>query len=237
MTQKLLTAMALCAICSLPLAAQDEAGFQTIFNGKDLSGWDGNPKLWSASNGVIRGQSTPEHPVKVNTFLIWTNGVTADFELRASYRITPNNEKGWANSGIQYRSKILDPTNWGVGGYQADMEAGPNYSGILYEERMTRGIMAARGQKVVWHTHCEKQVTGAVGDSKEIQSAIKKEDWNEYVIIARGNHLQHFINGRLTVDVTDECESKAAQSGVLALQMHVGEPMTVEFKDIRIKPL
>jgi hypothetical protein len=175
--------------------------------------------------------------VTVNTFLIWTNGTTADFEFRASYRLTPNNDKGWANSGVQYRSRVLNATNWTVGGYQADMEAGAKHSGILYEERMTRGIMAARGEKVVWGEDCKKQVVGSVGDSQEIQAGIRKEDWNDYVIIARGNHLQHFINGRLTVDVTDECASKAARSGVLALQMHVGEPMTVEFKNLRLKPL
>lgn len=241
MKSKILAAILTGTVCLLPLvkasAADEESGFKSIFNGTDLAGWDGNPELWSVKDGAIMGQSTLEHPVRVNTFLVWTNGATADFELRTAFRITPNNDKGFANSGIQYRSKLLNPTNWVVGGYQADMEAGPNHSGILYEERMTRGIMAARGQKVVWDKDCKKQVVGSVGDSKEIQAAIKKEDWNEYVIIAQGNHLQHFINGKLTVDVTDECEAKAAKSGVLALQLHVGGPMTVEFKHIRIKTL
>ena len=226
------------AIASLAVNAradEGEKGFQSLFNGKDLTGWDGNPKLWSVKDGAIVGQTTVENPTKGNTFLIWTNGTTADFELRASYKITPSNEKGSANSGFQYRSKILDSTNWVVGGYQADFEAGATYSGILYEERMTRGIMAARGEKVVWDKDCKKQVAGSVGDSKEIQAAIKKEDWNDYVIIAKGNHLQHFINGKLTVDVTDECEAKAAKSGVLALQLHAGPPMTVEFKNLRIR--
>ena len=216
-------------------AAPVEAGFKKIFNGKNLKGWEGNPQLWSVKQGAIMGQTTLEHPAKGNTFLIWTNGTTADFELRASYRITPNNDKGFANSGIQYRSKVLDPANWVVGGYQADFEAGTTYSGILYEERMTRGIMAARGEKVIWGSDCKKQVAGSVGKSEEIQAGIKKEDWNDYVIIAQGNHLQHFINGMPTVDVTDECEAKAAKSGVLALQLHAGQPMTVEFKNIRIK--
>ena len=241
MKSKILGALLLGAICLLPSvtvsAAEVEPGFQSLFNGTDLSGWDGNPQLWSVKDGAIHGQTTAEHPAKGNTFLIWTNGTPADFELRASYKITPNNDKGFANSGIQYRSKILDPTNWVVGGYQGDFEAGATYSGILYEERMTRGIMAARGEKVVWDKDGKKQVTGSVGDSAAIQAAIKKEDWNDYVIIAKGNHLQHFINGRQTVDVTDECEAKAAKSGVLALQLHAGQPMTVEFKNIRIKPL
>ena len=241
MKSKILGTLLTGAVCFLPLftasAADVEPGFQSIFNGKDLTGWNGNPELWFVKDGAIRGQTTAEHPAKGNTFLIWTNGATADFELRSSFRITPNNDKGFANSGFQYRSKILDSTNWVVGGYQADMEAGPTYTGILYEERMTRGIMATRGQKVVWDKDGKKQVTGSVGDSAEIQAAIKKEDWNDYVIIAKGNHLQHFINGRQTVDVTDECEAKAAKSGVLALQLHAGQPMTVEFKNIRIKPL
>ena len=237
MKQKILAAILLGGICIGALAADVEAGFQSIFNGKDLTGWDGNPKLWSVKDGAIIGQTTIENPTKGNTFLIWTNGTTADFELRASYKITPNNDKGFANSGFQYRSKILDQTNWVVGGYQGDFEAGATYSGILYEERMTRGIMATRGQKVVWDNDCKKQVAGSVGQSEEIQAAIKKEDWNEYVIIAKGNHLQHFINGKPTVDVTDECEAKAAKSGVLALQLHAGPPMTVQFKNIRIKQM
>ncbi len=218
-------------------AAQVEPGFQSIFNGKDLTGWDGNPKLWSVKDGAITGQTTAQNPAKGNTFLIWKQGTVADFELRCSFRLVPGDEKGFANSGIQYRSKVIDPANWVVGGYQADMEAGPNYTGILYEERMTRGIMAARGEKVVWDKDGKKQVVGSVGNAAEIEAAIKKGDWNEYVIIAQGTHLQQFINGKQTVDVTDECEAKRAMSGVVALQLHAGPPMMAQFKNIRIKKL
>jgi hypothetical protein len=239
MKSKISCALLLSAACFFSnwnaVAADAEPGFQSIFNGTDLTGWDGNRQFWTVKDGAIIGQTTAERPTKANTFLVWTNGTTADFELRASYKITANNDRNFANSGFQYRSKILDSTNWIVGGYQADFEAGNTYSGILYEERMTRAIMAARGEKVVWNKDCKKQVTGSVGQSDEIQAAIKKNDWNEYVIIAKGNHLQHFINGKATVDVTDECEAKAAKSGVLALQLHAGQPMTVEFKNIRIK--
>lgn len=216
-------------------AAEPEPGFKKMFNGKNLKGWNGDPELWSVKDGAIMGRTTQEHPAKGNTFLIWTKGEPGDFEMRASFRITPNNTAGFANSGIQYRSKVLDPAKWVVGGYQADMEAGPTYSGILYEERMTRGIMAGRGEKVLWDKDGKKQVTGSLGKSEDIQAAIKKEDWNDYIIIANGNHLQHFINGHQTVDVTDECEAKAAKSGVIALQLHAGQPMTVEFKNLRIK--
>ena len=213
-----------------------EQGFQSIFDGKDLTGWDGNPKLWSVKDGAITGQTTADNPAKGNTFLIWTNGTVGDFELRCSFKLVPGDAQGFANSGIQYRSKVVDPANWVVGGYQADMEAGKTYTGILYEERF-RGIMAERGQKVVWDKDDKKQVVGSVGDAAAIEASLKKGDWNEYVIIAKGNHLQQFVNGKQTIDVTDECEAKRAMSGVLALQLHAGPPMMAQFKNIRIKSL
>ena len=214
-----------------------EKGFTSIFNGKDLTGWTGDPRLWSVKDAAITGQTTPANPAKGNTFLIWTNGTVSDFELRCSFKLAANNDKGFANSGIQYRSKILDPDNWVVGGYQADMEAGPTYTGILYEERMTRAVMAERGQKVVWDKDCKKQVVGSLGTSEELQKMIKQGAWNDYVVIAKGNHLQQFINGRQTVDVIDDCESKRAMSGVLALQLHAGPAMAAQFRDLRIKTL
>jgi hypothetical protein len=228
-----LGAVLLTQTVSVPAAEQ---GFLRIFNGKDLSGWEGNPKLWSVRDGTITGQTTAENPASGNTFLIWTNGMVADFELRCSFKLTPGDSKGFANSGIQYRSKVVDPANWVVGGYQADMEAGPTYTGILYEERF-RGIMAQRGEKVVWDKDDKKQVVGSVGDAAAIEASLKKGDWNDYVIIAKGNHLQQFINGKQTIDVMDECEAKRAMSGVLALQLHAGSPMMVQFKNLRIKRL
>jgi hypothetical protein len=222
---------------SLPSVFAAETGFKSLFNGTDLTGWEGNPKLWSVRDGTIAGVTGSEPDTKLthNTFLVWTNGTVDDFELRLTYRI----EKG--NSGIQYRSKVTEHGKFGpiVGGYQADFEAGKTYSGILYEER-GRGILAQRGQKTVIKDNDGKpkvEVTGSVGDSAAIQAKINNEDWNEYIVIAKGNHLQHFINGQPTVDVLDEQESKAAKSGVLALQIHQGPPMVVQFKNIRIKSL
>ncbi|MCL5096190.1 MAG: DUF1080 domain-containing protein [Candidatus Omnitrophica bacterium] len=215
-------------------AADVEAGFKSLFNGNDLTGWDGDPKFWSVQDGVITGQTTKDNPAKGNTFLIWREGPLDDFELHLSYRIAGNNPDKWGNSGVQYRSR--DFGNWVAGGYQADIETGKTYSGILYEERM-RGILANRGQKVVIDPDGKIQVVGSVGNSDEIQAGIKNEDWNDYVIIARGYHLVHKINGRVTVDVTDEQASKRARSGILALQLHAGQPMTIQFKDIRLKRL
>jgi type 1 glutamine amidotransferase len=218
--------------------ASAEEGFTSMFNGKDLTGWDGSPDLWSVRDGVITGQTTPEHPAKENTFLIWTNGQPGDFEMRCSFRIEANNSAGFANSGVQFRSKVVKPSYWVVAGYQADMEAGPNYTGGLYEEKM-RGILASRGQKVLIHSDGSKEVTGSLGSAADLENEIHKGDWNDYVIIAKGNHLQQFINGKEMIDVVDEQTDKAATSGIIALQLHAGQPgkceMTVQFKDLRIK--
>lgn len=220
-----ITAALVCAFSSL---AADE-GFKPIFNGSDLKGWEGNPKFWSVKDGAIVGQTTAENPTKGNTFLIWRDGTVDNFVLRFKYRI-----KG-GNSGVQYRSKDLG--NWVVGGYQADFEAGKTYSGILYEERGPRGIMAERGTKVVVDENGKKNVVAKIGDSAELQSKIKNEDWNDYEVTAEGFHFVHKINGNVTADVTDNDAKNRKESGILALQVHAGPPMTVEFKDIQLKRL
>jgi type 1 glutamine amidotransferase len=215
--------------CASASRADDEAGFKPLFNGTDLSGWDGNPKFWSVEGGVVTGRTTKENPTDGNTFLIWRQGEVDDFEIRASFRIVGG------NSGIQYRS--AEKGKWIIGGYQGDFEAGETYSGILYEERGTRGIMAERGQQVKFSPDGTKQVVKTLAPSAELQSLIKKEDWNEYRIIAVGSHLVHQINGATFVDVVDEQTKVAARSGLLALQLHAGPPMTVQFKDVRLKRL
>ena len=210
--------------------AADENGFRPIFNGRNLDGWDGNPDQWSVKDGAIVGQTTADKPLKQNTFLIWRAGDVDDFVLRLSYRMHGG------NSGVQYRSK--EPEKWVVAGYQGDFEAGDGekgdrYSGILYEER-GRGVLAERGQKVVIDEKGQKHPT-QFADSKDLQSHIKKQDWNELEITARGNHLIHKINGQMTAECIDNQKDKRAMSGILALQLHQGKPMKVEFRDIRLK--
>ena len=222
-------------------AQEVEPGFKSLFNGKDLAGWAGRTNHWSVQEGVITGQTTKENPAQGNNFLIARDDdkdlVVGDFELRLSYRFGPN---AWGNSGIQYRSKAFE--NYVVRGYQADMEVGPTHTGGLYEEG-GRGILCKRGQKIIIRENPAKpakgavEVVGSLGDTKEMQAKIKAGDWNDIIIIAKGNHLQQFINGMQTVDVVDEQASKAAKSGVLALQIHAGQPMKIQFKNIRIKPL
>ncbi len=215
----------------LALASTAVAEDKNLFNGKDLTGWKGL-EFWSVEDGCITGRTTKEKPTKGNTFLVWQGGEIGDFEFTFKYKIVGG------NSGVQYRSKVVDEKGYVVAGYQADFEAGKSHSGILYEEK-GRGILAQRGQKTVIKDgekpgKAKVEVTGEVGKSAEIQAKIKAEDWNEYRIVAQGGHLQHFINGVQTVDVTDET-AVGAKKGILALQLHAGPAMVVQFKDLVLK--
>jgi hypothetical protein len=222
-------ALALLAIALLipSAAAQDKP--QPLFNGKDLAGWEGDPAIWSVENGAIVGRLTAEKPLENNTFLIWKGGEVADFRLRLQFRI----EGG--NSGVQYRSRVLDPARWIVAGYQADIDAENKYTGILYDER-GRGILASRGERARIAPDGQRDAT-TFADAAELQNAIHAGDWNEYVIVARGPRLRHKINGKLMSETVDEENEKRAASGILALQVHQGPPMVVRFRNIRLEKL
>lgn len=198
-----------------------------LFNGKDLSGWKGNPELWTVQDGCITGTVTAEKPLKFNTFLIWQEGDVSDFEFDLDYKMIGN------NSGIQYRSKILKADDFVVGGYQADIDASLKFSGINYEEK-GRGILSQRGQKVTIGSD-GKKVVDDFSTADELGKLIKKEDWNHYKIVAKGNVLSHYINDQLMSQVIDEESAKSSSSGVLALQIHVGPPMVIQFKNIVLK--
>ena len=213
--------------------AKERQGYVSLFNGKDLAGWAGASGLWTVEDGAITGVTTALNPIKNNTFLVYTNGLVDNFELRLKYRVFNG------NSGVQYRSQVLDAEKAIVGGYQADIEAGNTYSGILYEER-GRGILALRGQRTVINEsggQTKVHVIGELGKGPDLQAFIKQEDWNDYLVVANGNHLMHFINGKLMVDVVDDQAAKAAKSGVLAFQLHAGPPMKAQFKDVQLKRL
>ncbi len=212
-----------------------DEGFKPIFDGKTLHGWEGDPKLWRVENGTITGQTTAENPARNNTFLIWRGGKPADFELKIEFRM-PN--AGFANSGVQYRSREEPKKigHWVVAGYQADMDGENQYTGILYDER-GRGILAMRGQKTVIGPDHRPTLVEQFADPNELAKTIKHRQWNEYDIIARGNHLVQKINGRLMIDVTDNDPTRRKLEGILALQIHVGEPMKVQFRNIRLKEL
>ena len=220
------------AVTSTAPAADDvkkddvEKGFVSMFNGKDLTGWEGKPGGWWIEDGAITGQSTKEKPCKKAHYLMWRGGKPADFELRLSYRLVGG------NSGIQLRSREIP--NWDTRGYQADMEAGPQWSGCLFEH--ARGGIAMRGTKVEIDEKGKKQIT-RFAESTELQKKIKADDWNEYRIVARGPKITLTINGQLMAEAIDRQEGQAAASGVIALQMHPGPPMKVQFKNLRIKLL
>jgi len=228
----LLLALALLAMQPPAFAEEKEEGFKSIFNGKDLTDWDGDPKFWTVQDGAITGITTKETPTNGNTFIVWTGGETGDFELKFEYKIANG------NSGMQYRSFSSNKNDkWRIGGYQADFEAGDTYSGILYGEGF-RGMLANRGQKtelVVVDGKFQSKEVGKVGDSKEIQKKIKKDDWNEYHIVAKGFTFKHYINGVATIECEDKDEKTRRASGVLALQLHAGPPMKVQARNIRIK--
>ncbi|MCA9133351.1 MAG: DUF1080 domain-containing protein, partial [Planctomycetales bacterium] len=202
--------LALLWTSSLP--AEDK--FQEIFNGQDLSGWKGNSELWSVEDGAITGRTTADKPLKFNTFLIWEKGTVANFELELDYKINGG------NSGIQYRSKILQEEDFVVGGYQADIDASMQYAGINYEER-GRGILAQRGQRVTIDAGGEKS-SEAFGEAEDLGKKIHADDWNHYRVRAHGKTLSHYINGHLMLEVIDGQSELATEQGILALQIHQG---------------
>ncbi|MFC1635450.1 DUF1080 domain-containing protein [Planctomycetota bacterium] len=215
-------------------------GWVSLFNGRDLSGWDGDPSLWSVKDGVIHGETTPENPLRSNTFLVYRDGELKDFELKIKFRLRNG------NSGIQYRSKEVSKRV--ISGYQAEVINNPEMAGFLYHEK-GRGWLVSVGDLMVIDENGSKEVISNVSDANELIKVgfYKEKDWNEYHIIAKGNHLIHYLNGYQTMElidndrVTDPTDPKdlkgAARQGLLALQIHVGPPMVVEFKDIRVRHL
>ena len=208
-------------------------GGKSIFDGKTLDGWDGNPVHWSVKDGAIVGENTKENPTKGNTFLIWKGGVLKDFDLTLDYKIDGG------NSGIQYRSfvKSGDHDGWRIGGYQADLEAGDKYSGICYGEAF-RGILSMRGEKTTLTLNDKGKLQKKIekfGDTNEIGKAVKKGEWNKYRIVAKGFHFTQYINGVKTTELIDNDEKTRRADGLLAFQVHAGPPMKVYFKNIVLK--
>lgn len=212
------------------LAMDDRAGFEQIFDGKTLKGWDGNPDAWRVENEAIVGESTAEKPLKANTFIIYRGSMPGDFELKLEYRINST------NSGVQYRSAELpDVGKWVLKGYQADIDFANQFTGQLYEER-GRGFMAMRGQ-MTQITPGKKRVIANLRSGEDLKAAIKNNDWNQLHIIARGNRLTHILNGHLMAEAVDDDPAGRAMGGLIGFQMHVGPPMKVEYKNIWLKNL
>ena len=211
------------------LSVDDHAGFESIFDGTTLTGWDGDPSFWRVDNGTIVGETTKENPLKVNTFLIWRGGSPADFELKLDYKMNAT------NSGIQYRSvELPDVGKWVLKGYQADIDFQNTFTGQLYEER-GRGFLALRGQATEVAEGKKARVIGNIKNGDDAKGIIKINDWNTLHIIAQSNTLIHILNGQVTSVVVDDDPKARAMSGLLGFQIHVGPPMKAEFRNVYLK--
>ena len=228
-------------------AVADAEGFVLIFDGKTLDGWEGDPNYWRVENGSLVGEITPDKLLETNSFIIWQGGEPADFELKTEFRIT---EAG--NSGINYRSERLDTIPYALRGYQADIDGNNRYTGQNYEERK-RTTLAYRGDEatitsqpdpnkpgslranVTKNAWGNREVTGSLGESEALKAKIKQEDWNEIHLVIKGNRMKHYVNGTLMSDVTDNDTVNRKMKGLLGVQVHVGPPMQVEYRNIRLK--
>lgn len=212
----------------LPIA-ENEKGFTAIFNGVSLEGWEGDPTYWRVEEGQIIGEVTPETILKRNSFLIWRGGAPGDFELKLEYKVS---ESG--NSGINYRSEVVEDKPFALKGYQCDIDGKGKWTGQNYEER-GRKFLALRGQMTQQEKNTESTVYGSLGDKEVLWEYIHKNDWNRVHLIIKGNTMVHIINGHVMSVVIDNDGENRKMQGILGVQVHVGPPMTIAYKNIRIK--
>jgi len=214
------------------IAPLEESGFQQIFDGKSLNAWDCDPDFWRVENAAIVGETSAGHQPKQNIFCIWKGGSPADFELKLQYKLT--GETG--NSGIQYRSvELPSVAKWVMKGYQADIDGRQQYTGQVYEER-GRGFLALRGQIAYVPEGKKAGSIGSTGESDQLKSLIKTDDWNDLHIIARGNTLIQLINGRVMSVVIDDDQANRKMDGEIGIQLHVtNAAMKIESRNIRLK--
>ncbi len=206
----------------------EESGFRSMFDGKTLKGWDGDPNFFRVEDGTIIGQTQTDKQPKQNTFLIWRGGRPGNFELKMDYKLTGN------NSGIQIRSEELPDLKYAMKGYQADMDGAQVYTGQFYEER-GRGFLALRGQFSYIGEGKKSAWVASLGDNAALKALIKADDWNSLHLIARGNTLIQILNGQVMSMVVDDDTVGRKLEGLLGIQCHVGPPMKIEIKNIRIK--
>lgn len=217
-----------------------------IFDGATLNNWVGDSTYWHVEDSCLVGVITPATLIKRNTFIIYHGNMPQDFELRVNFKVSAE-----GNSGINYRSDMVDGVPYALKGYQADLDGAENYTGSNYEERR-RTTLASRGEKTVLpaidnadslqahignNQWLPKQVTGRLGDAATLKAAIKKDEWNEYRIVVKGNHMQHYVNGVLMSDVTDNDTVNRRFNGYLGVQVHVGPPMRIAYRNFMLRKL
>jgi len=241
------TAMTLYAALIVALGcAAAVAQERSLFNGKDLAGWDGAPGWWRVEDGAITGESTAEKPCKKCNYLIWKGGQPADFELTVDFRISKN-----ANSGIHFRSQALP--DWDASGYQADMTGDGGLVGVIYYHKGgIHEFLARRGERATFAPVGAPKVHSALGkfepagerrvetlgDPKTLLKGFKVGDWNTYRIVCRGPEIRLYLNGVLVSQATDQYPPRAVSRGVIGFQMHPGHgPTKIQFKNIILKEL
>lgn len=213
----------------------DDSGFTQIFDGKTLDGWEGDLKYWRVENGAILGETTPQNPIKLNSFLIWRGGKVRDFELKVQFRLSGT------NSGIQYRSTELpDMGKWVLKGYQADLDFTNGFTGNLHEERGRKPghvVLAPRGQMTRIVEGPKYKTLATIGDAALLRGVVNVNGWNEYHIIARGPVMIQILNKQLISATIDEDEKNFVPEGVIGFQMHVGPPFRIEYRNVRYRKL
>jgi len=215
-----------------PLPKFNPAGFSKIFDGKTLGNWGGDPKYWKVEAGTLVGEVTPETLLKQNSWIVWRGGVVEDFELVLDYRVSAQ-----GNSGIGYRLAEVEGQRFAVRGPQADIHGGNMFTGICYEENGRR-LLAARGQSTwIDDPGTKPRLLAQIGDPEELQGVVRKEDWNRYRLVVKGNDARHFINGVLMSEVHDHDKTNRMKKGLLGVQVHVGPPMKIEFRNVYLKHL
>jgi hypothetical protein len=204
----------------------DKDGFVSVFDGRSLRQWSGDSQYWSVEDGALTGKT--DGSLKMNRFITWKNSTIRNFELRVRVKVSAR-----GNSGIQYRGTSRPDLGLDVvTGYQCDVVAtNPNYNGMLYEEKGRR-ILSHTGEKVIIDTEGQPWVIGKTPVKEFIP-----DQWHDYRVLVRGNHHQHWIDGHKTADLIDFDENGRALEGVLAVQVHVGPAMTIQYKDFKIKHL
>lgn len=215
-------------LLSLAACAEEktEQGFVSMFNGKDLAGWEGKEGGWWVEDGALTSESTLEKPCKKHHYLYWKTAEPADFIMRFQYRIVGG------NSGIQFRSEPRP--NFDTWGYQADIEDGDEWTGCLFQH--DRGGVVMRGFKATIDKAGSREEE-AFADPAVLLKTVRKRDWNDYEIAAKGSHITLRINGKLMCEVDDRDANYSREKGLIALQMHPGPPMKIQFKNLRINIL
>ncbi len=234
---------------SQPVPTNIENGFIPIFNGENLEGWSGDPKYWSVKDGELLGTVTSQTLLKQNSFIIYKKDKPRDFELKLDYKVSE-----FGNSGVNYRSTFIEGQPFRLRGYQSDIDGQKRYVGQNYEEKK-RTTLAYMGEAVTipqmpdsihatnlranvkkncWQS---RQVTAQLEKKEVLRSHINAKGWNSMHLIIKGNRMQHYVNGILMSDVTDLDTINNSLEGYIGVQVHKGPPMTIAYKNIRLKSL